>query len=241
MSTVPNMDRTRGRRWPGAARTAGIFLVAAGLLAGCSEARQAMGLGKRAPDEFTVVKRAPLSLPPQYSLRPPEPGAPRPQEPSPTEQARQQVLGAGGAPGGTSGGAPAQRQGAVAALGGGTPFSQSGFALGGAALGSGPDRSVSAAAPTTPGVQNFRQQLGLNQADPDIRATINREHTQLADADRRLLDDLLFWKRTEDTSAVVVDPAAERKRLQENAALGSAPNSGEVPTIERRRQGVRLF
>jgi hypothetical protein len=237
MRTVPFTDRSGGARWFGAARTAGILLVAAGLLAGCSEARQAMGLGKRAPDEFTVVKRAPLSLPPQYSLRPPEPGAPRPQEPSPTEQARQQVLGGGQGTGAGAG----QQQGVVAALGGGRPFSQSGFALGGAALGSSADRSVSAAAPTTPGVQNFRQQLGLNQADPDIRAKINSEHTQLAEADRRLLDNLLFWKRAEEPNAVVVDPAAERKRLQENAALGAAPNSGEVPTIERKRQGVRLF
>lgn len=234
MRTVLITDRSSGSRWFGAARAAGVFLVAAGLLAGCSDARQAMGLGKRAPDEFTVVKRAPLSLPPEYALRPPEPGAPRPQEPSPTAQARQQVLGTG------SGGA-AQQQGAVAALGGGKPFAQSGFALGGAALGSSADRSVSAAVPSTPGVQNFRQQLGLNQADPDIRTKINREHTQLVEADRRLLDDLLFWKQKEDPSAVVVDPQAERKRLQENAALGSAPTSGEVPTIERKSQGLRLF
>lgn len=238
MRTVRNTDRSGGRNLRRAVSATGrataILLFAAGLLAGCSEARQAMGLGKRAPDEFTVVKRAPLSLPPQYTLRPPQPGAPRPQEPSPTEQARQQVLGAGGA------GAPAQ-QGAVAALGGGRPFSQSGFALGGAALGSAADRSVSAAAPTTPGLQKFRQQLGLNQADPNIRAIINREHTQLAEADRRLLDDLLFWKQKEDPSAVVIDPAAERKRLQENAALGKAPNKGEVPTIERKRQGISLF
>lgn len=235
MRTVPITDRSSGGRWFGAARAAGILLVAAGLLAGCSEARQAMGLGKRAPDEFTVVKRAPLSLPPEYSLRPPEPGAPRPQEPSPTAQARQQVLGGG------TGNATGQQQGAVAALGGGRPFSQSGFALGGAALGSAADRSVSAAAPTTPGVRNFRQQLGLNQADPDIRTKINREHTQLVEADSRLLDDLLFWKQKEDPSAVVVDPSAERKRLQENAALGSAPNTGEVPTIERKSKGVSLF
>jgi hypothetical protein len=232
MRTVLITDRSSGSRWVGAARATGIFLVAAGLLAGCSDARQAMGLGKRAPDEFTVVKRAPLSLPPEYALRPPEPGAPRPQEPSPTAQARQQVLGGG------SGATGGQQQGAVAALGGGKPFAQSGFALGGAA---GPDRSVSAAVPSTPGVQNFRQQLGLNQADPEIRTKINREHTQLVEADRRLLDDLLFWKQKEDPSAVVVDPQAERKRLQENAALGSAPNSGEVPTIERKSQGLRLF
>jgi len=35
------------------------------------------------PDEFRVVKKAPLTVPPEYSLRPPELGAVRPLEVSP--------------------------------------------------------------------------------------------------------------------------------------------------------------
>ena len=31
-------------------------------------------MGKRSPDEFAVVRRAPLILPPDYGLRPPRPG-----------------------------------------------------------------------------------------------------------------------------------------------------------------------
>ena len=34
------------------------------------------------PDEFTVVTRAPLSMPPDFTLRPPQPGAARPVEQS---------------------------------------------------------------------------------------------------------------------------------------------------------------
>lgn len=30
-------------------------------------------MGRHSPDEFTVVKRAPLTLPPEYDLRPPSP------------------------------------------------------------------------------------------------------------------------------------------------------------------------
>jgi hypothetical protein len=37
-----------------------------------------LGLAKRQPDEFQVVRRAPLVLPPDYNLRPPTPGAPGP-------------------------------------------------------------------------------------------------------------------------------------------------------------------
>ena len=63
------------------------------LLAGCSSVESTLGLNKKAPDEFAVVKRAPLSLPPEYSLRPPMPGAARPQEQSTQEMAQQAVFG----------------------------------------------------------------------------------------------------------------------------------------------------
>ena len=60
---------------------------------GCSDVRQSLGLDKRAPDEFAVVPRAPLSVPPDFSLRPPDPGAPRPQELSPTQEAKRTIIG----------------------------------------------------------------------------------------------------------------------------------------------------
>jgi hypothetical protein len=67
-------------------------LVAAGAvfaLSGCGgQVRQALGMTKQSPDEFQVVTHAPLTLPPDYNLRPPEPGAPRPQEGTAAEQAQ---------------------------------------------------------------------------------------------------------------------------------------------------------
>jgi hypothetical protein len=50
-------------------------------------------MGKVTPDEFRVVTKAPLILPPDYSLRPPAPGEPRPQELQPESAARQALLG----------------------------------------------------------------------------------------------------------------------------------------------------
>ena len=60
---------------------------------GCSGVKETPGLTKQSPDEFKVVSRAPLSMPPDYNLRPPTPGAPRPQEGTPRDQAQQAVLG----------------------------------------------------------------------------------------------------------------------------------------------------
>ncbi len=53
-------------------------------LAGCSgdEVSRTFGITRDAPDEFAVTTRAPLSMPPDYALRPPRPGALRPQEQS---------------------------------------------------------------------------------------------------------------------------------------------------------------
>ena len=62
------------------------------LLAGCEETRQALGQTKQSPDEFAVYSRAPLSLPPDYGLRPPTPGAERPQLVNPRDRARQAII-----------------------------------------------------------------------------------------------------------------------------------------------------
>jgi hypothetical protein len=65
-------------------------------ISGCGDTRKALGFDKNKPDEFKIVNRAPLSLPPDYALRPPQPGASRPQEQTVPEQARQVLIGASG-------------------------------------------------------------------------------------------------------------------------------------------------
>jgi len=57
------------------------------LLTGCEGIKSSMGVNKNTPDEFTVLVKAPLILPPDYTLRPPEPGAPRPNAAQPRSQA----------------------------------------------------------------------------------------------------------------------------------------------------------
>lgn len=69
----------------------GTMAVLGGALSGC-------GLGsvlsneKKPPDEFAVVTKAPLVIPPDYALKPPRPGARRPQENTPAEIASQSVF-----------------------------------------------------------------------------------------------------------------------------------------------------
>lgn len=65
-------------------------LTSALALAACSgdQLTRTFGLTRDAPDEFQVTTRAPLSMPPDFTLRPPQPGAGRPQELSGSEQAQ---------------------------------------------------------------------------------------------------------------------------------------------------------
>lgn len=67
---------------------AAVALIGALGLGGCQSASKALGMSKVTPDEFRVVTKAPLIVPPDFSLRPPAPGEPRPAELQPESAAR---------------------------------------------------------------------------------------------------------------------------------------------------------
>jgi hypothetical protein len=68
-------------------------LVALMALSACSGGKGGVMAGRSAPDEFLVSKRAPLTIPPDFSLTPPKPGAPRPQEADSSQQALSAMFG----------------------------------------------------------------------------------------------------------------------------------------------------
>ncbi len=73
-----------------------VIAVSAGLgmlLSGCESMGSALGVGKSAPDEFAIVTKAPLTVPPDYALRPPKPNETRPERLSSAERTRQLLLG----------------------------------------------------------------------------------------------------------------------------------------------------
>ncbi|WP_341896238.1 DUF3035 domain-containing protein [Ferrovibrio terrae] len=179
------------------------LLACAVALTGCDSTKEALGLTKKSPDEFVVVTKAPLVLPPEFGLRPPDPGAPRPQE----VPARDRAAAA-------FGGNSTDAAGQI------TPLS----------------RGAVANQPRSAGEQALLQQARAGNADPDIRRKVNDEFTQLAERDRRFVDRLMFWQRSEEPG-LAVDPAKEAQRLRENAATGKPSTTGTVPTIKRRERG----
>jgi hypothetical protein len=74
--------------------TASLALISVMALSACSSS----GLFNRdRPDEFAVSRAAPLVVPPDFSLSPPAPGAPRPQDGGSQEQVLDALFG-GSAP-----------------------------------------------------------------------------------------------------------------------------------------------
>jgi hypothetical protein len=71
-------------------RAARLVLLAGASLAfaGCSDLSDALNGTKMPPDEFTVLTKSPLVIPPDYNLRPPQPGIASRNEPDPDDQAR---------------------------------------------------------------------------------------------------------------------------------------------------------
>jgi hypothetical protein len=134
-------------------------------------------------------------MPPNYSLRPPKPGAERPQESSPRKAARQILLDS----------AKAKK--------------------------AAPDDKHSR------GELALLNRTGALKVDPNIRQTVDRESSAIAEADKSVLDRIVFWQ-DKRKPGIVVSGEKETRRLREASALGKAPNESAVPTIKRRKRGI---
>ena len=66
---------------------AGVALAAS--LSACGKS----GYDRARPDEFAVARQAPLVIPPDFALVPPQPGAPRPQDTTSSNQALDALFG----------------------------------------------------------------------------------------------------------------------------------------------------
>lgn len=194
------------RRWLGIGVSMTVLLT----LAGCARGTvpEMLGMGKRSPDEFAVVSRAPLILPPDYGLRPPAPGESRPGVDTPSERARASLSPRAPEP------SIDVEQEVVSAA-----FDER------QEVGSSGERALVAQATTA------------TPADPEIRRRIAEENMQLAQVEQALFTRLVRWRQPK-TLGAVVDPVAETERIRANRAEGKPVTEGESPVITQRRQSV---
>ena len=151
-----------------------LMLAAILALGACSEkTKQNLGLVNTAPDEFAVVTRAPLSVPPDYALRPPRPGAGRPMEMTTQEQARKTVFGEA-------------------------------------------DVKGTYRNPATGTDNAFLNKVGVQNADPNIRNTVDSEKSTDT---RTTAEKLLFMSGDENDNGDPIDPNAEYERLKQEGVV----------------------
>ena len=206
-------------------------------LTACESARQSLGLDRVPPDEFNVVTRAPLTVPPGVDLQPPRPGAPRPQEPTTRDRASDVLF-----QGGVSTASPSAANTASAGLGLGSGLGLGGFGLGGSSSGMTPGLNpppAQAQAPTaigpSAGEQALLSMVGADRIDPSIRAQVDAETSARISADTRFIDRLLSL---DVPQGALLDASAEADRIRRNQALGLPLTQGEVPRIERRGRAM---
>jgi Protein of unknown function (DUF3035) len=182
-------------------------------LAGCGPGtvQDALGMGKRSPDEFAVVSRAPLILPPDYGLRPPAPGQSGPGVDTSSERARTSLTG------GPLPQAPAEDQEVVSAA-----FDERGEVV------SSGERALVAQATPTP-------------VDPEIRRRIAEENMELAQVEQALFTRLVKWREPQNLGTVIDPVAeSERLRANRAAGKPPTEGDTPVITQRRQSvlQGI---
>jgi hypothetical protein len=156
----------------------GVLVLSLVMVQGCSSLRKATGLDKRSPDEFAVVKRAPLIVPPEFDLRPPVPGAGRPNVDTASQQARATLTGRSSEPGWTEPGEST------------TP---AGFA------------HSAPVVPSSEGEQALLARTGTAATDPNIRRKISEEQAAPAPVDDALFTRLMDEPKSSDIAPTVVE------------------------------------
>jgi hypothetical protein len=204
------------------------LLVSLFTLAACDggEVKETLGLNRESPDEFVVVSRPPLSVPPEFTLIPPEPGAVR--EGARSADTARSVLVDSAAQSSEGGQIESEFQsefGALKTLQ--SPQSSPNTAV----------LSVSSGDAGTPGDSFFLNKAGADKADPEIRRKLGAESVAPPPEkeDAKTLYDSLTGK---ETAEPVVDAKKEAVRLRENKKKGKKLNDGDVPTTENQPKSV---
>jgi predicted amidohydrolase len=70
-----------------------LVTVSSALLIGCTSTSKALGLKKEAPNEFNILTKAPLVVPPEYNLRPPRLGESSAEDNYSQKAAREALIG----------------------------------------------------------------------------------------------------------------------------------------------------
>ena len=185
------------------------FLLAGLTACEGQNARDILGLDRRAPDEFKVVARPPLSTPPDFQLRPPVEGRD-----------------------GVSSLPPADLQ-AKSLVVDGKDISNVNYdirrKMGEAETAVG---VVDTYEDRTNADNALLSRAGAANADSHIRQRIYEERIEQKSSTKS------NWLSPKKSDEVIVDAKAEKKRLDENKETGKSITEGETPVVEPKERGI---
>lgn len=191
-----------------------LYLAPLALIAACSgnDVRDTLGLDRSAPDEFVVYSRPPLSVPPEFDLKPPRPGEENPNQVPTDAQARELLLGSKPQPAALD---------AVAA---------------GPAVETAVTPVLTSDVPTGP-TASFLDKLGVDEAKPDIRDTLRAD--SVAEPKKTKKAKTLYERIVGgESNEPVVDAYKEAERLRANRDEGKPLTEGETPVEEKKSKSV---
>lgn len=192
----------------------GISLILIPALQGCGGGvKRTLGLEREAPDEFRVVSQAPLSVPPDFTLTPPAPGAQRPQDASTEEGLKSLVLS-----GSESG----------ATFGTEEPIHNAGTVL---------ESSL-----PSPGESTLLNKADAGAADPNIREALAEEERAKIEkkASEGMFHKVFSTLRheDEDTKDPLVDAKKEKERIVTQQKEGQPVDGRTTPVIPQKKKSV---
>jgi hypothetical protein len=185
-------------------------------VAACSgdTVKDTFGLSHEAPDEYRVVTRPPLSVPPEFNLEPPAAPGDMPAKQATDKQAKSLLTGKPVEDSNTFKLRPANAPAPTAT------------------------KADVPAAKTTPEA-NFLQKAGATQADPNVRSALERDKIAakpIEEEDRSWWNPRGWWSTDKKEPEVLAKQEAER--LKKNKETGKPANEGEVPETKERDTGV---
>lgn len=194
-----------------------LLLTSVALLSACSggSVKNTLGISRAAPDEFRVVPRPALSVPPQFNLRPP------------------------GVVGENAASASAASKEAEALMLG-TSEKGDTFTIKKPEPGKTPLMSTKEKNSMTGAEAQFLSNAGANNADPKVRAALVQDSVgkDMLDEDE---SESSWWNPFPDLTKKkepTVNPGEEAKRIKTNKQAGKKVNDGEVPATTPTDRGV---
>tara|TARA_Y100000031_G_scaffold40119_1_gene46196 strand:+ start:808794 stop:809390 length:597 start_codon:yes stop_codon:yes gene_type:complete len=176
-------------------------------LSACSGAKEKLGLVKDAPDEFAVIRRAPLVVPPELARLPvPQPGAPRPQEKSAQELAAEAVFGEN------------------------VPQSVEDDIAENNLFADVPRDNVNSASQPTAAESALIEAAGAQSASSDIRQVVNEENEDTAYEEQAVIDKI--FDRKIEAEGSVLNPTEEAARIRQQVPEARVIVPGEMSAPE---------